>query len=279
MKTFFDLPVDLTLSVTRALAEDLGDGDVSAALIPAAQQAQARIISRETAVICGIAWFNEVFRQLDPRVRISWDVSDGTRVAPDTQLCTLSGGARSLLSGERSALNFLQTLSGTASKTAEYVDLVAGTGVILLDTRKTLPGLRSAQKYAVHCGGGQNHRHGLYDAFLLKENHLAAAGSIQAAVAGARALNPNLLLEVEVENLVQLEQALAEGVTRILLDNFSPPQLREAVRVNAKRAQLEASGGITRANLRAIAETGVDYISLGTLTKDLRAVDLSMRFF
>jgi nicotinate-nucleotide pyrophosphorylase (carboxylating) len=272
------VPADMPHTVARALEEDMGNGDVSAALIPASQSAHAQVICRERAVICGIAWFDEVFRQIDPTVTVAWQVTEGIWIEANTLLCTLSGPARSLLSGERTALNFLQTLSATATKVADYVSLVADTDVVLLDTRKTLPGLRSAQKYAVRCGGGQNHRHGLYDAFLLKENHIAAATSITAAVVAARALRPELLLQVEVENLAQLDEALAAGVERILLDNFTPTQLSQAVAHTAKRARLEASGGITRANLNAIAATGVDYISLGTLTKDVQAVDLSMRF-
>jgi nicotinate-nucleotide pyrophosphorylase (carboxylating) len=270
-------PEDLLQVVAFALAEDLGGGDVSALLIPPETQGEALVISRESAVICGIPWFDEVFRQLG-EVHVTWRIEEGQTVAPDQTLCYLRGPARQLLSGERSALNFLQTLSGTATRVREYVDRIAGTGVRLLDTRKTLPGLRSAQKYAVLCGGGNNHRMGLYDAFLIKENHLMAAGSISLAVQRARALAPELLLEVEVENLAQLREALAAGVDRVLLDNFDPMMLREAVMINQGQAELEASGGITLENLRPVAETGVDFISLGTLTKDLRAVDLSMRF-
>ena len=272
------LPADLAATVAGALAEDLGGGDVSAALIPADSSAHARVITRENAVICGHPWFDEVFRQVDPDVVIAWEVRDGDAASANQLLCTLTGPARSLLSGERCALNFLQTLSGTATLTRSYVEQVAGTGVALLDTRKTVPGLRNAQKYAVRCGGGKNHRRGLFDAFLLKENHLHTAGSITLAVQAARALNPALPLEVEVETLAQLEEALAAGVDAVLLDNFDLAGLRAAVALTQGRAKLEASGGVERDGLRAIAETGVNYISIGALTKHVRAVDLSMRF-
>jgi len=264
--------------VRAALEEDLGDGDLTAGLIPPRARARARVICREAAVIAGRPWFDAVFHSLDPHVSIHWHVEEGQAVTADCLLCELSGNARSLLSGERSALNFLQTLSATATRTRRYVDAVAGTGVTLLDTRKTLPGLREAQKYAVRQGGGQNHRHGLYDGILIKENHILAAGSIARALEAARKLGHDGLIEVEVENLTELEQALAAGAERILLDNMDPATLRRAVALNDGRARLEASGGVTLDNIRQIAETGVDYISVGSLTKDVRAIDLSMRF-
>ena len=272
------LPSDIKECVQRALAEDLGSGDRTAALIPQAAQAQARVISRERAIVCGRAWFDEVFAQLDARVTLSWEIQDGDSVQAGQTLCTLRGPARAVLSGERTALNFLQTLSGTATTTRVYVDAVRGTAAVILDTRKTLPGLRRAQKYAVTCGGGQNHRIGLYDAILIKENHIRASGSISAALAAARAAGGERVpLEIEVENLEQLHAALAAGAQRLLLDNIDLAGLRSAVAVTAGRARLEASGGVTLANLRAIAETGVDYISVGSLTKNVQAIDLSLR--
>ena len=273
------LPSDIKECVQRALAEDLGSGDRTAALIPQAAQAQARVISRERAIVCGRAWFDEVFAQLDARVTLSWEIQDGDSVQAGQTLCTLRGPARAVLSGERTALNFLQTLSGTATTTRVYVDAVRGTAAVILDTRKTLPGLRRAQKYAVTCGGGQNHRMGLYDAILIKENHIRASGSISAVLTAARAAGgEHVPLEIEVENLEQLHAALAAGAQRLLLDNFDLAGLRSAVAVTAGRARLEASGGVTLANLRAIAETGVDYISVGGLTKNVQAIDLSLRF-
>ena len=273
------LPSDIKECVQRALAEDLGSGDRTAALMPQAAQVQARVISRERAIVCGRAWFDEVFAQLDARVTLSWEIQDGDSVQAGQTLCTLRGPARAVLSGERTALNFLQTLSGTATTTRAYVDAVRGTAAVILDTRKTLPGLRRAQKYAVTCGGGQNHRMGLYDAILIKENHIRASGSISAALAAARAAGgEHVPLEIEVENLEQLHAALAAGAQRLLLDNFDLAGLRSAVAVTAGRARLEASGGVTLANLRAIAETGVDYISVGSLTKNVQAIDLSLRF-
>ncbi len=269
---------DIHDDVTRALAEDLGSGDITALLIPPSLPGQATVISREQSVMCGMAWFDAVFHAIDPQVRIAWRVQDGDAVAPGTMLCALDGPARALLSGERTALNFLQTLSGTASRAQRYVAAVAGTGVKILDTRKTLPGLRRAQKYAVRCGGGHNHRMGLYDAVLIKENHILAAGSIAQAVAVARRVAAGKSVEVEVENLEELQQALAAAADSVLLDNFTPEQLAEAVAINRGRARLEASGGITLDNIRRIAETGVDFISVGSITKDLNAVDLSMRF-
>ena len=265
-------------TVALALAEDVGGGDLTAALIPEDAQAEAAVISREHAVLCGAAWFDAVFRQLDPRIHIEWRAADGDRVEPDQLLCTLHGPARALLTGERTALNFLQALSGTATLARRYADLVAGTGATILDTRKTLPGLRLAQKYAVRCGGCQNHRIGLFDAVLIKENHIMAAGSITNAIATARRLHPGVTVEVEVENLAELEEALAARPDIIMLDNFDLLTMTEAVRITAKRVKLEASGNVTTITVRAIAETGVDYISIGGLTKDVRAVDLSMRF-
>ncbi len=273
------LPQDIEASVRRALAEDVGTGDLTAGLIHADQQATARVISREQAVLCGAAWFEEVYRQIDSTVHIDWLAQDGELLRPDQVVCRISGPARILLTGERTALNFLQLLSGTATETRRYVDAVRGTGATILDTRKTLPGLRTAQKYAVRCGGGENHRMGLFDGILIKENHIAAAGSVTAALAAARAhVTPAVLLEVEVENLSQLDEALAAGAPRILLDNFTIEQLLEAVRRSAGRARLEASGGISLESVREIAATGVHYISIGGLTKHVRAVDLSLRF-
>ncbi len=263
--------------VARALAEDIGSGDITAPLIPATLPARAAVISREEAVICGTAWFDQVFHTLDPRVAIDWRIGDGEAAAPAQTLCTLSGPARALLSGERTALNFLQLLSGTASRARRYAAAVAGTSAKILDTRKTLPGLRAAQKYAVRCGGCYNHRMGLYDAILIKENHILAAGSIARAVAAARSGAAGITVEVEVESLDELREALAAAADIILLDNFSITQLAEAVDITQRRAKLEASGGVTLANIRRIAETGVDFISVGAITKDVRAVDLSMR--
>jgi nicotinate-nucleotide pyrophosphorylase (carboxylating) len=265
-------------TVTLALAEDVGGGDLTAALIPEGAQAEATVISREHAVLCGAAWFDAVFRQLDPRIHTEWRAADGDRIEPDQLLCTLRGPARALLTGERTALNFLQALSGTATLARQYADAVAGTGATILDTRKTLPGLRLAQKYAVRCGGCQNHRIGLFDAVLIKENHIMAAGSITNAIATARRLHPGVTVEVEVENLAELEEALAARPDIVMLDNFDLATLAEAVRITAKRVKLEASGNVNFDTVRAIAETGVDYISIGGLTKDVRAVDLSMRF-
>ncbi len=265
-------------AVAQALTEDVGSGDLTAALIPEQTQAQARVISRQPAVLSGSAWFDEVYRQLDPAVLIHWRVSDGERVDQDQLLCTLEGPARVLLTGERTALNFLQTLSGTATCVRRYADVVSDTHAVVLDTRKTIPGLRAAQKYAVRCGGGCNHRQGLFDAILIKENHILAAGSIQQAVAEARRLHPKVTLEVEVEDLQELEQALAAGPDVIMLDNFSLEDMAQAVLLTDDRTKLEASGNVNLERLRAIAETGVDYISVGALTKDLDSVDLSMRF-
>jgi nicotinate-nucleotide pyrophosphorylase (carboxylating) len=263
--------------VARALAEDFGNGDATADLLPTSASANATVIAREPAVLCGSAWFDACFRACDPAVVIQWHVHDGDRVAADTALCRLHGNARALVGAERSALNFLQTLSGTATVAAQYADAVHGTRTRILDTRKTLPGLRLAQKYAVRCGGATNHRIGLFDAILIKENHIAAAGSLGAAVSAARAAHPNLLLEVEVENFDELDQALAAKVDRIMLDEFSAEDLRRAVAHVAGRVALEVSGSVSLERVRAIAETGVDFISVGALTKHVRAIDLSMR--
>ena len=265
-------------TVRRTLAEDVGSGDVTAALIPADARGSARVISREAAVLCGCAWFDAVFAELDERIQVHWNLHEGERVEADQMLCTLRGPARALLTGERAALNLLQTLSGTATRAAQFAATVEGLTVRVLDTRKTLPGLRYEQKYAVRIGGCHNHRIGLYDGILIKENHIAASGSISAAVAAAHALNTHLPVEIEVENLDQAREALTANADILLLDNFTLELLREAVALNAGRAKLEASGGVTLENIRRIAETGVDYISTGALTKDINAIDLSMRF-
>nr|WP_272891841.1 carboxylating nicotinate-nucleotide diphosphorylase [Stutzerimonas stutzeri] len=271
------MSAEIETNVRKALAEDVGSGDITAQLIPAERLAHAAVITRESAVISGTAWVDAVFRQLDSRVSVHWQVGDGEQVEADRVLFHLEGPARSLLSGERAALNFLQTLSGVATRCRQYADLVEGTGVRLLDTRKTIPGLRLAQKYAVTCGGCHNHRIGLYDAFLIKENHIAACGGIAEAVEAAHHIAPGKPVEVEVENLDELEQALAAGADVVMLDELSLEDMRTAVAVTAGRAKLEASGGISDDTLRAIAETGVDYISIGALTKHVRAIDLSMR--
>lgn len=269
------LPVDIASNVRRALSEDIGSGDLTADLIPAGEFSKAVVICRERAVLCGTAWFNEVFRQLDQKIEIEWTISDGEWMAPDQWLCNLNGPTRALLSGERTALNYLQLLSGTATTTAHYTDLIKETGAELLDTRKTIPGLRTAQKYAVLCGGGKNHRMGLYDAILIKENHIKAAGSIQAAVEQAKMKHRQV--EVEVEDLNELQQAIDAGADTILLDNFDLGMMRKTVEINGGRAKLEVSGGVDKENIRAIAATGIDYISVGALTKHLRAIDFSMR--
>ncbi|HET7922601.1 MAG TPA: carboxylating nicotinate-nucleotide diphosphorylase [Gammaproteobacteria bacterium] len=273
-----ELPDDIAASVRHALVEDMGSGDLTAALIEPHMRARAQVVSREPAVLCGCAWFDEVFRQLDPAIHVVWQAHDGDAVQADQLLCRLTGPARPLLSGERTALNFLQTLSGTATVARRYAEAVHGTHATILDTRKTLPGLRHAQKYAVRCGGAGNHRIGLYDGILVKENHIMAAGSIAAAVTAARRQSTAIKVEVEVENLDELREALAAGADIALLDDFTLPQLREAVRLNAGRMKLEASGSVDLDSVRAVAETGVDYISVGALTKHVRAVDLSMRF-
>ena len=275
-------PADLVASdAARALAEDVGSGDVTAALLPDTADI-AYLLCKEDAVVAGRPWFDACHRALDPEVRIDWRVQDGDRVPAGTVLATLSGRTRALVTAERAALNFLQTLSGTATTTAAYVEAVRGTGCTILDTRKTLPGLRLAQKYAVRCGGGQNHRIGLYDAVMLKENHVRAAGSLTAAIRAARTAQPTLPLIVEVETLAQLEEALAEGCERILIDDFDAASRREAVR-RAKcppfdgRIPLEVSGGVDMTTLRDIAADGVDFVSIGGLTKHVRAIDLSMK--
>jgi nicotinate-nucleotide pyrophosphorylase (carboxylating) len=269
---------DITETVRFALAEDIGSGDITAQLIPAKHTATANIITREAAVICGVNWVNEVFQQIDNSVTITWHIADGDHVAANSILFELNGPARSLLTGERTALNFLQLLSGTATLCKQYSDLVAHTKVRLLDTRKTIPGLRTAQKYAVSCGGCHNHRIGLYDAFLIKENHIAACGGIGAAIAAARDIAPLKPVEVEVESLSELTVALNSDADIIMLDNFSLDDMRKGVAITAGRAKLEASGNISTQALAAIAETGVDFISIGALTKHAQAIDLSMRF-
>ena len=260
----------------------MGTGDLTAALVPADRDARATVITREPAVVCGRPWFNEVFRQIDPRVDIEWQADEGDFVDAGALLCRISGSARALLSGERAALNFLQTLSGTATTVRRWVEVVAGTRCRVLDTRKTLPGLRTAQKYAVRCGGGTNHRIGLYDGILIKENHILAAGSIAAAVAAARRSGAAVPVEVEVETIDELRQALDAHADMALLDEFGLDGLREAVALNLGHRngpmKLEASGSVTLETLRPIAETGVDFVSIGALTKHLRAIDLSMRF-
>ena len=272
------LKADVQANVSGALLEDVGDGDITARLIPADEQASAAVITREDATICGVDWVNEVARQVDPTISISWMVADGQQAEANQLLFQAYGNARSLLTFERSALNFLQCLSGTASIAHYYASLVADTNVKLLDTRKTIPGLRKAQKYAVSCGQCYNHRIGLYDAFLIKENHIAACGGISQAIAAARQQEPSKTVEVEVESMGELQQALDASADRIMLDNFTLRDMREAVQLAEGRAELEASGGITEQTLRPIAETGVNYISIGALTKDCRAIDLSMRF-
>ncbi|HUU73873.1 MAG TPA: carboxylating nicotinate-nucleotide diphosphorylase [Burkholderiales bacterium] len=273
-----DLQVDIERAVRQAIAEDVGSGDATAALVPERVLARARILAREECVLCGSAWLESVFRQLDPAIDIQWHVSDGDKVPAQTVLCDLHGPARPLLTGERTALNFLQTLSAVATKTRSYVEAVSGTHAAILDTRKTIPGLRLALKYAVKTGGGLNHRIGLYDGILIKENHISAAGGVPQVLAQAADANPNIPIQIEVETIEQLTQAIASGAKLILLDNFTTDQLASAVKHTAGRAKLEASGGIRLDTVREIAETGVDRISIGTLTKDIRATDLSMRF-
>jgi len=272
------LQTQIEQDVRYALDEDLGSGDITAQLIPEDRIWKASVYTRHPAVLCGRNWFDTVFKHLNDKVDIRWYATDGEAIVPHQVICTLNGPARCLLSGERTALNFLQTLSGTATLANTCAKRVEGLNTRVLDTRKTIPGLRRAQKYAVRCGGCHNHRMGLYDAFLIKENHIAAAGSIESAINMARALNKELAVEVEVENREELEQALRAGADRILLDNFTPDEIRQAVALTGKRAELEASGGITLDTLRQYAETGVDYVSIGALTKDIHAIDLSMRF-
>lgn len=264
--------------VARALAEDVGPGDLTAGLLPPGAVLETRVICREDAVFCGCPWFDATFAQLDPAFTVEWSVQDGDALMPGGEVCRVTGPAAPLLSGERAALNFIQTLSGTATVTREYVRALSGSRTRLLDTRKTLPGLRLAQKYAVRCGGGENHRVGLYDAVLIKENHIAAAGSITAAVQQALERHPGIMVEVEVETLEQLREAIAAGARRALLDNFSLDRLRRAVDETAGRVELEASGNVTLNTLAEIAATGVDFISTGAITKHLRAIDFSMRY-
>ncbi|SDW93467.1 carboxylating nicotinate-nucleotide diphosphorylase [Nitrosomonas communis] len=274
---------EIKKQVSLALAEDIGAGDLTALLVPADKTLAASVISREQAILCGAAWFEECFRQLSPMIRISWLAQEGERVQADQKLCEITGNARALLTAERTALNFLQMLSAVATQTRRYVDAISGTDAVIVDTRKTLPGLRLAQKYAVKCGGGINHRFGLYDGILIKENHILATGGIELSLRKAKEITPrNVLIQIEVETLDELQQALHAGAPMILLDNFDPERLRQAVALNqqltGKRAILEASGNITLVNVHTVAETGVDRISIGSLTKDIKALDLSMRF-
>jgi nicotinate-nucleotide pyrophosphorylase (carboxylating) len=277
------LPLEITRAVSETLREDLGGtldltSDITAALIPADRISVATIITREEGVFCGQAWADEVFRQLGDNVTIDWHVNDGNKVEPNQTLCTLTGPARTLLTGERNAMNFIQTLSGCATETAKYVKQLSGTKCRLLDTRKTIPGLRSALKYAVSCGGGFNHRIGVFDAYLIKENHIIACGGITKAITTAKKLNPGKPVEVETESLAELKEAIEAGADIIMLDNFSTEMMREAVKINDNRADLENSGNVTLETIKEFAQTGVDYISVGALTKHLRAMDLSMRF-
>ncbi|MEP6547338.1 MAG: carboxylating nicotinate-nucleotide diphosphorylase [Gammaproteobacteria bacterium] len=281
MRPSVPVPADLTQLVARALAEDIGGGDVTAALIPAERLGLATVITREPAIICGIPYVAATFAAIDTRVRLEWQAAEGDSITANQLLLNLAGPARALLTGERTALNFLQTLSGTATAAHSYAALIAGTKCRLLDTRKTLPGLRTAQKYAVRIGGGHNHRMGLFDGILIKENHILAAGSIANAVSAAQSAGANVPVEVEVENLSELRQAIDAGADIAMLDEFSLQAMREAVAINAgahKPLKLEASGGITTDSIRNIADTGVDYISVGSITKHVRAIDLSMRF-
>ena len=274
-----DLAPEIERNVAAALAEDVGGGDLTAPLTPAGKTVRAAVTCRTEAVMCGQAWFEATLRRLDPAAKVAWTVAEGAPVPAGTQVCSVSGNARALLTAERVALNFLQTLSGVATVTHRYVEAIAGTRARIVDTRKTLPGLRLAQKYAVRAGGGSNHRLGLYDAMLIKENHIAAAGGIARALSAAmKSAPPGAWIQIEVENFRQLKEALDAGARHVLLDNMSPDRMREAVKTAGDRAELEASGGITLENVRAIAETGVHRISVGALTKDVRAADFSMRF-
>ena len=275
-----ELPADLGAQVDAALREDIGSGDVTAALVPAGQRVRGGVITREEAILCGRAWADETFRRLDPRVQLTWHAADGERLAANQVIFEIAGPARAVLTGERTALNFLQLLSGTATAARRFADAIAGTPCRILDTRKTLPGLRTAQKYAVRCGGGDNHRMGLYDRVLIKENHIAAAGSLTAAIEAARRSAPELTVEVEVESPAELEEALGADPDLIMLDDFSLANLQAAVKLNqahGRPVKLEASGSISLETVRAIAATGVDYVSVGALTKHVHAVDLSMR--
>lgn len=278
MESIEQLRVEIQRTVAAALAEDIGTGDLTARLIPDSAEARGRVITREDTIICGTAWFDAAFATLDPTSTILWHVQDGERASAGQSLCDVVAGARALLTAERTALNFLQLLSGTATLTSRYVEAVAGTNAKIVDTRKTLPGLRLAQKYAVAVGGGTNHRTGLYDGILIKENHIIAAGGVAQVLAEAQRIAPsNVFIEIEVETLAQLSVALDAGARMVLLDNMTLDEMREAVAINASRAELEASGGVNLERVRAIAETGVDRISIGGLTKDIRAVDLSLR--
>jgi nicotinate-nucleotide pyrophosphorylase (carboxylating) len=275
-----DTPQDLETQVTAALREDVGSGDVTALLVPATQKVYGRVITREDAVLCGRPWVEATFRRLDPTIALTWHASDGDRIAADSVIFEISGSARAVLTGERTALNFLQLLSATATVARRFADAVAGTACKILDTRKTLPGLRTAQKYAVRCGGAQNHRIGLYDMVLIKENHIAAAGSLSGAITAARRVAPTLPVEVEVESLAELQEALTAGPDIILLDELSLADMRKAVEINRAHrhpAKLEASGSVSLDTVRNMAETGVDFVSVGSLTKHVRAIDLSMR--
>ncbi len=267
----------LQANVRAAIAEDVGSGDLTGLLVPADKRAQARVIVREEAVLCGQPWFEACMRAVDPALEVRWLQAEGARMAPDSAVCEIAGPARTLLTAERPSLNFLQLLSGVATATRRYADLIAGTRARVLDTRKTLPGLRLAQKYAVRVGGGENQRLALYDGILIKENHIAAAGSITAAMRAAQALETGVSVQVEVETLAELEEALAAGAKSILIDNFTVPMMHDAVRINAGRALLEVSGGVNADTIRVFAETGVDRISVGALTKDVRATDYSLR--
>jgi nicotinate-nucleotide pyrophosphorylase (carboxylating) len=285
MSVSFEFPLaeEITRNVDAALAEDVGAGDLTASLVPTGCVVRATVISREAGVLCGTAWFDACVRRLDPVARVEWAAADGERIAPGQVLCAVTGDGRALLTAERSALNFLQLLSAVASKARVYADAIAGTRAQVVDTRKTLPGLRIAQKYAVRCGGGGNHRLALWDAILIKENHIHAAGGIAQVMASAGEVAARVgarckFIQIEVESLAELETALAAGARMILLDNFSLEMMREAARINRGRAVLEASGNVTLETIRAIAETGVDRISVGALTKDVKALDLSMRF-
>jgi len=272
---------NIEAAVRLALEEDIGNGDVTANLIDSKQTSSAKVITREPGILCGQPWFDETFRQISPDVKIQWLVDEGALITKEQTMCTLSGQTRALLTAERTALNFLQTLSATATTTKKYVDRLKDTNTKILDTRKTIPGLRLAQKYAVHCGGGMNHRIGLYDMILIKENHIASCGSIAAALQKAlatQATHPNIEIEIEVENLNELEQALSAGAKRILLDNFEIADLTRAVHINKQKARLEVSGNITLENIRDVAMTGIDYISSGALTKHVKALDLSLQF-
>jgi len=272
------LPDDVTAAVRQALEEDVGSGDVTASLVAADARVSASLVCREPAVLCGTAWFDETFRQLDEDIAVRWQARDGDTVTSGDVVCTLTGPAAPVLTGERTAINFLQLLSGTATTARSYADAVAGTGTRVLDTRKTLPGLRLAQKYAVRCGGCTNHRIGLFDAVLIKDNHIASAGSIAAVLAAARRENPDLSVEVEVTNLAELDEALDGGADVVMLDNFERGDIAEAVKRARDRAELEISGNVAIEDLAALAATGVDYISVGALTKNVRAIDFSMRF-